>query len=198
MQTGHEMHPSFFIDETQSRLNPDYRARNRVRPTTSPEITFDLSLPGDIRRLASTCTDSQGITLNEFINRAIAEKLYPVDQKNLKNSLTRAKQCAPDCGGQPGVTSRKGVLCTLVLCPREPSDWPILRGDRRTSLPACGSLCQNNQNRSVPDDPSSNSRGVQSILSLQLRPFNFARWVSLACIHGIVLRALTGRGVHSR
>ena len=85
MRTGHEMHPSFFIDETQSRLNPDYWARNRVRPTTSPEITFDLSLPGDIRRLASTCTDSQGITLNEFINRAIAEKLYPVDQKNLKN-----------------------------------------------------------------------------------------------------------------
>jgi hypothetical protein len=85
MQTGREMHPSFFVDETQSRLNPDYRARNRVRPTTSPEITFDLSLPRDIRRRASALADSQGITLNEFINRAIADKLYPADQKNQKN-----------------------------------------------------------------------------------------------------------------
>ena len=85
MQTGHEMHPSFFINETQSRLNPAYRARNRVGPTTSVETIFDLSLPQDIRRRASDCADSQGITLNEFINRAIAEKLYPADQKNLKN-----------------------------------------------------------------------------------------------------------------
>jgi hypothetical protein len=85
MQTGHEMHPSFFITETQSQLNPAYRARNRVGPLTSPETLFDLSLPQDIRRRASACADSQGITLNEFINRAIAEKLYPADQKNLKN-----------------------------------------------------------------------------------------------------------------
>ncbi len=83
MQTGHEMHPSFFIDETQSRLNPAYRARNRVGPVM--ETLFDLSLPQDIRRRASAWADSQGITLNEFINRAIAEKLYPADNKKLKN-----------------------------------------------------------------------------------------------------------------
>jgi predicted HicB family RNase H-like nuclease len=85
MQTGHEMHPSFFIDETQSRLNPAYWARNRVGPMTSVETLFDLSLAQDIHRRASACADRQGITLNEFINRAIAEKLYPADQKNLKN-----------------------------------------------------------------------------------------------------------------
>jgi hypothetical protein len=85
MQTGHEMHPSFFINETQSRLNPAYTARNRVGPMTSAETLFDLSLPQDTRRRASACADIQGITLNEFINRAIAEKLYPADQKDLKN-----------------------------------------------------------------------------------------------------------------
>jgi hypothetical protein len=85
MQTGHEMHPSFFINETQSRLNPAYMARNRVGPMTSPETIFDLSLPHDIRRRASAWADSHGITLNECINRAIAEKLYPADQKKLKN-----------------------------------------------------------------------------------------------------------------
>jgi hypothetical protein len=85
MQTGHEMHPSFFINETQSRLNPDYTARTRVGPITSPESIFDLSLPHDILRRASACADSQGITLDEFINRAIAERLYPADRKNLKN-----------------------------------------------------------------------------------------------------------------
>jgi hypothetical protein len=85
MQTGHEMHPSFFINETQSRLNPAYKARNRVEPKTSAEALFDLSLTQDIRRRASACADSLGITLNEFINRAIAEKLYPADQKSLKN-----------------------------------------------------------------------------------------------------------------
>jgi hypothetical protein len=85
MQTGHEMHPSFFIDETQSQLNPAYRARERIGPITSPEAMFDLSLPHDIRRRASACADTQGITLNEFINRAITEKLFPADRKNLKN-----------------------------------------------------------------------------------------------------------------
>jgi hypothetical protein len=85
MQTGHEMHPSFFINETQSRLNPAYMARNRVGPMTSPETIFDLSLPHDILRRASACADSQGVTLNEFIHRAIVEKLSPADQKNLKN-----------------------------------------------------------------------------------------------------------------
>jgi predicted HicB family RNase H-like nuclease len=85
MQTGHEMHPSFFIDETQSRLNPVYRTSNRVVPMTSVETLFDLSLPRDIHRRASACADRQRITLNEFIKRAIAEKLYPADQKNLKN-----------------------------------------------------------------------------------------------------------------
>jgi DcmR-like sensory protein len=85
MQTGHEMHPSFFIDETQSRLNPDYRGRNGFASMTSLETIFDLSLPGDLRRRASACAGTQGITLNEFINRAITEKLFPADQKNLKN-----------------------------------------------------------------------------------------------------------------
>ena len=85
MQAALEIHPSFFIDETLSRLNPDYMATNRVRPTTSPEVTFELSLPDDIRRRASACADSQGITLNEFINRAIADKFYRADQKNHKN-----------------------------------------------------------------------------------------------------------------
>jgi predicted HicB family RNase H-like nuclease len=66
-------------------LNPAYSARNRVGPMTSVETLLDLSLPQDIRRRASACADSQGITLNEFINRAIAEKLYPADQKNLTN-----------------------------------------------------------------------------------------------------------------
>jgi DcmR-like sensory protein len=85
MQAGHEMHPSFFINETQSRLNPAYSARDRVGSITSAEALFDLSLPQDIRRRASACADSQGITLNEFINRAIAEKLYPANQKKLMN-----------------------------------------------------------------------------------------------------------------
>ena len=85
MQTGHEMHPSFFINETESRLNPAYRASNRVVPMTSLETIFDLSLPHDIRRRASACADSLGITLNEFINRAVAEKLYPAGQKHLEN-----------------------------------------------------------------------------------------------------------------
>jgi hypothetical protein len=84
MQTGNEMHPSFFISANESRLNPGYRAKNRV-PMISPEIIFDLCLPRDIRRRASACADSQGLSLNEFINRAIAEKLYPADRKNLTN-----------------------------------------------------------------------------------------------------------------
>jgi MEDS: MEthanogen/methylotroph, DcmR Sensory domain len=83
MRTGHETHPSFFIDETQSRLNSAFRARNQVVPMTELETILDLSLPHDIRRRASACADSLGITLNEFINRALAEKLYPADQKKL-------------------------------------------------------------------------------------------------------------------
>jgi MEDS: MEthanogen/methylotroph, DcmR Sensory domain len=85
MQAGHETHPSFFISETQSRLNPAYRARHPVGPATSPEDILELSLPSDILRRASVCADSQGITLDEFINRAITEKMYPPGQKNLKN-----------------------------------------------------------------------------------------------------------------
>ena len=85
MRAGHEMHPSFFISETQSRLNPGFGAGNRVQPMTSAEDVLDLSLPHDTRKRASACADSQGITLNEFINRAITEKLYPAGQKNLKN-----------------------------------------------------------------------------------------------------------------
>jgi hypothetical protein len=84
MQTGHEVHPSFCISETQSRLNPAYRARRQVGPTTSPEDILEVSFPNDILRWAYSCADSQGITIDEFINLAIIEKLYQ-DQKNLKN-----------------------------------------------------------------------------------------------------------------
>ena len=85
MQAGHQMHPSFFINETQSRLNPAYVARDRVGPMTSPETILDLSLPNAMRKQASAWADSQGITLNEFINRAIADKLHAADQKKPKN-----------------------------------------------------------------------------------------------------------------
>jgi hypothetical protein len=85
MRAGREMHPSLFINEAQSQLNPAYRARHRVQPTTLPEDLFNLSLPRDTYRRASACAEGQGITLDEFINRAIAEKLYAGDQKNLKN-----------------------------------------------------------------------------------------------------------------
>jgi hypothetical protein len=85
MRAGREMHPSLFINESDSRLNPAYRARRRVRPTTLLEDLFNLSLPRDTYVRASACAEGQGITLDEFINRAIAEKLYAGDQKNLKN-----------------------------------------------------------------------------------------------------------------
>jgi hypothetical protein len=84
MQTGHEVHPSFFISETQSRLNPAYAARSSVGPTTPPEDILEVSFPKDILRRVHSCAASQGITLDEFINRAIAEKLSYSDQK-LKN-----------------------------------------------------------------------------------------------------------------
>jgi hypothetical protein len=80
MQTSHEMHPSLFINEAESLLNPAY-----VGPMTPAETLLDLSLPQDIRRRASACAESQDMTLNEFINRAITDKLYPADQKTLKN-----------------------------------------------------------------------------------------------------------------
>jgi MEDS: MEthanogen/methylotroph, DcmR Sensory domain len=85
MQTGHEMHPSFFISETQSRLNPAYRVRHQVGHTTSPEDILEVSLPNDMFMRASACAHSQGISLDEFINRAITEKLYHANQKKLKN-----------------------------------------------------------------------------------------------------------------
>jgi hypothetical protein len=85
MQAGQDMHPSIFINETESRLNPAYTGRNRAVPMASLETTFDLSLPPDVRRRAAACADNQGITLNEFINRAVTEKLYPAGRKNLKN-----------------------------------------------------------------------------------------------------------------
>jgi MEDS: MEthanogen/methylotroph, DcmR Sensory domain/HicB family len=85
MRTGHEMHPSLFISETQSRLNPAFGATNSVSLASLQESIFDLSLPPDIRRRASAWADSQGITLNEFINRALVEKLDPAGQKNLKH-----------------------------------------------------------------------------------------------------------------
>jgi len=85
MRTGHEVHPSFFISETQSRLNPAYRATRQAGPRTSPEEILEVSLPNDILRRAVACADSQGISLNEFINQAITEKFHRADQKNLKN-----------------------------------------------------------------------------------------------------------------
>jgi predicted HicB family RNase H-like nuclease len=78
MRAGHVMHPSFFINETHSRLNLDYGV-------ASTESLFDLSLPHATHRQASALADSLGITLNEFIKRAIAEKLSFADRKNLKN-----------------------------------------------------------------------------------------------------------------
>jgi predicted HicB family RNase H-like nuclease len=77
MQAGYEMHPSFFISETESRFNPAYRARL--------EDTLEVSLQHDMLMRASACADSQGITLDEFINRAITEKVFHVGQKSLKN-----------------------------------------------------------------------------------------------------------------
>jgi len=85
MQNGHELHPSLFISETQSRLNPAYRPGNQGRSATLPQDTLKVSLPRDIFLRASACADSEGTTLNEFISRAISEKLYPPDPKNLKN-----------------------------------------------------------------------------------------------------------------
>jgi hypothetical protein len=84
MQACHETHPSFFISETESRLNPAYRARHPVGPATSLQDILELSLPIDILMRASAYADSQGITLNEFINRAITEKFLHADQ-NLRN-----------------------------------------------------------------------------------------------------------------
>jgi hypothetical protein len=82
MRTGYEMHPSHFIDAAHSRLNPDFGAANRVEP---PHIDlFDLSLPGDTHRQASVWAETQGITLDEFIHRAIAERLQRTDQKRKK------------------------------------------------------------------------------------------------------------------
>jgi hypothetical protein len=85
MQTGHDVHPSFFISETQSRWNPAYRARRHVEPMKSPEDILEVSLPNDILMQASAGADRQGITLDEFINRAITDKCYHAEQKNLKN-----------------------------------------------------------------------------------------------------------------
>jgi predicted HicB family RNase H-like nuclease len=79
MQTGYEMHPSFFISETESRLNPAYRE------ATSTEGILEVSFPNDILRRAAVYADTQGITLNEFISRAIVEKIQNADQKSLKN-----------------------------------------------------------------------------------------------------------------
>jgi hypothetical protein len=78
MRTGYEMHPAHFIDATHSRLNPDFGAANRVDARIDE---FDLSLPGDIHKRASDWANSQGITLHEFIHRAIAERLQRADQK---------------------------------------------------------------------------------------------------------------------
>jgi hypothetical protein len=85
MQTGHEVHPSIFINEIQSRLNPAHTARRPVEPTTPTEDILEVSFPKDILKRAHSCADSQGITLEEFIQRAIAEKLSHGDQKPLKN-----------------------------------------------------------------------------------------------------------------
>jgi hypothetical protein len=84
VQAGHELHPSLFISETQSRLNETFKAWHQVEPTSHEDI-LDLYLPNDLLKRASACAAAQGITLGEFINQAITEKLYPGDQKKLKN-----------------------------------------------------------------------------------------------------------------
>jgi hypothetical protein len=77
MLTGHEMHPSVCISGTDSRLNPAYKAR--------PEDILEVSFPDDVLRRALACADSQGVTLNEFIDRAIVEKAHRAAQKGPKN-----------------------------------------------------------------------------------------------------------------
>jgi hypothetical protein len=80
MQTGYEVHPSFCISETESRLNPAYRARHQVG-----RGDILVSFANDILKRASAYADSQGITLDEFIHRAIVEKIRHADQKNPMN-----------------------------------------------------------------------------------------------------------------
>jgi MEDS: MEthanogen/methylotroph, DcmR Sensory domain len=85
MQTGHEVHPSFFLSETQSRSNPAYGVNRQIEPMPSLETVLEVSFPGDILSRASACADTQGITLDEFINQAITEKFYHAAQKHPKN-----------------------------------------------------------------------------------------------------------------
>jgi hypothetical protein len=85
MQTGHQTHPSLFINEAHSELNPAYEANNRIISSTSHEDLCDLSFPQDIRARASACADSMGITLNEFIKRSISEKLNSNRRKSFWN-----------------------------------------------------------------------------------------------------------------
>jgi MEDS: MEthanogen/methylotroph, DcmR Sensory domain len=75
--TGHVMHPSICISETESRLNPAFKPR--------PEDVLEVFFSDEFLRRASTCADRQGVTLNEFIREAIIEKLSRADQKDLKN-----------------------------------------------------------------------------------------------------------------
>jgi hypothetical protein len=84
VRTGREMHPSFFINETLSELNRTYIAKHPAHPMTATENVFNLDLPDDIRERVSTLADRQGITLNDFINQAIAEKLFLVAQRDAK------------------------------------------------------------------------------------------------------------------
>jgi MEDS: MEthanogen/methylotroph, DcmR Sensory domain len=85
MRTGHEMHPSLFINETRSEWNPAYRPSDRVLPVASIEAMVDLYFPHEIRSRASACAANLGMTLDEFIQEAVAEKLNSANKRNLKD-----------------------------------------------------------------------------------------------------------------
>jgi hypothetical protein len=88
VQTGHETHPVLFSGAAESRLNPAFRPRNEERADTSPEDIVEVSLTGDLLSLASSCASSEGITLEEFVSRAIVEKLQSFNRKNPTNGST--------------------------------------------------------------------------------------------------------------
>lgn len=86
MRAGRETHPSFFISETESKLNPAFAASSRDHFKAIAESVFALNLPDDILERASVIAESQGLTLVEFINQAIAEKIHPGAEKTRKSS----------------------------------------------------------------------------------------------------------------
>jgi MEDS: MEthanogen/methylotroph, DcmR Sensory domain len=85
MQTGREVHPSFFISENESHLSPAYSSKRQLGPMATPEAILEVSFPDDILVRASAFAESQGITLDEFINQAITEKLYQAPAEHPNN-----------------------------------------------------------------------------------------------------------------